>query len=216
MQRSIYSIYAALFCIAFACAQESEFSGAPPAEAKKADSDVGGDAGGDLTGGENGPGGGIDAKSDAGSSISSVCEDGENTKFKWPAEIQSCFDSQGFYHFETKQCYYFETLVSQCSWDSVLSKLKENGLSSDFLEKQKNSGSKIVSCSETKNDKGYFFSVQSISVENLEKVSCEQLKGGAGIFTGCYTRLAAGQDDIDKSSVENSVKDCATRGSRKN
>lgn len=216
MKFLISSIYAALVCALIACAQESEFSAAPPAEAKKADSDV--DAGGDLKGGDNGdgPGGGIDAKSDAGSSIASVCEDGENTKFQWPAEIQSCFDSQGFYHFETKQCYYFEKLISQCTWDSILAKLKENGLSSDFLEKEKNSGSKIVSCSETKNDKGYFFSVQSISVENLEKVSCEQLKGGAGIFTGCYARLAAGQDDIDKSSVENSVKDCAQRGSRKN
>lgn len=190
-----------------ACSQESSFTEAPPESSSVKDDS-------DSDGGDQGSNGELTATSDTDSSISDVCAEGQDEAFKWPDEIQSCFDSGGFYHFETTTCFQFQKAISPCTWDTILAKLDENGLQSELLKKEKESGSKIVSCSESNNDNGYFFSVQSISVDNLEKVSCDGLKNGAGIFTGCYASLAGGQKGIDSSSPANSVKDCSERGSK--
>ncbi|MFW7381692.1 MAG: hypothetical protein ACOH5I_22985 [Oligoflexus sp.] len=128
------------------------------------------------------------------------CVEGDKIVVPWSGPVKECFDQGKTYNFDTKTCAEIRKAEFSCDWETLQAKLLEKNLLSNTLKEDAASGAKLVSCGQSAD--GNRIAVQWVKITNIETQTCNTLREGAGVTTGCYTHYVNQQPPPPPATVE--------------
>lgn len=113
------------------------------------------------------------------------CVEGDKVNIKWVGPIKECIIDQGkSYNFESQTCTEMRQAEWECTWDNIKAEMKERGLSSSVLEKDSETGAKLVTCGQSKDGNRI---VAQWARQPEGGFDCNASSKLPKIITGCYT-----------------------------
>ena len=133
--------------------------------------------------------------------ISKDCVDGDQVKFKFAEEIQSCIDAGNLYHFESGKCTTMEKTSFKCGFAELISEIKKLKATSHLvpaIEKIRDEGGKMVGCGQAADNK--IIVGQMWVAPKVKKADCSYSGGNTSILTICFD--STGQFKLPKTDQE--------------
>jgi hypothetical protein len=129
------------------------------------------------------------------------CVEGDKVNVNWSGDIKECIIDQGkTYNFDSNACTEMRKSEWECTWDNIKAEMKKLGLSSNVINKDSESGAKLVSCGQSQD--GNRIVAQWVKLPSSGSVDCKAAKSPGNITTGCYTLYVDEQPPPKPTNIE--------------